>query len=109
MQYEAVVLRSGSMGVSKQEYPKRVYPRHCAFGGFIVSREVVRCMYGALRDTPVLKFVGGYGKVHGLFMVHKEKLCIIVKLGKISRFYMKHRIKIQILCVSLPVEKLWLG
>jgi len=60
VQYQALVFRSGKYGVEKEEFDKKIYPRYCSGGGFILSYDVVEKMIYKFKQVPALKIDDAY-------------------------------------------------
>ena len=60
VQFEARVHRTGKYAVSKKEYWKKVYPRYCSGGGFVLSTDVVMKMTAHFDDIKPLRISDAY-------------------------------------------------
>lgn len=74
--YAAKVFRSGKYAVSKDEYWKKIYPRYCSGGGFILSRDVVVAMTSQFNNVLPLKiddaYVGELALASGIDVLHHD-------------------------------------
>ena len=74
--YAAIVSRSGRYGVSKKEYKKKIYPRYCSGGGFVLTRDVVKKFIDSLDSVDVLKiddaYVGELALKSGVDVYHDD-------------------------------------
>lgn len=76
VQFFANVLRNGRYGVPVEEYPKKIYPRYCSGGGFVVSNDVVEKMVTNIHNVVPMKiddaYVGELALKSGVDLLHNE-------------------------------------
>ena len=74
--YDAVVAREGKYGIEKSEFNKRIYPRYCSGGGFILSYDVVKIMEKLFYQVKAIKiddaYVGEVALKGGIDVLHNE-------------------------------------
>ena len=74
--YAAKVFRSGKYAVSKKEYWKKIYPRYCSGGGFVLSNDVVKMMTLQFDNVRPLKiddaYIGELALSCGIDVIHHD-------------------------------------
>lgn len=74
--YAAIVSRSGRYAVSKKNYRKKIYPRYCSGGGFVLTRDVVKRFLKSMKNVNVLKiddaYVGELALQSGVDVFHED-------------------------------------
>lgn len=74
--YAAKVFRAGKYAVSKNEYWKKIYPRYCSGGGFVLSSDVVTLMTEQFNNVVPLKiddaYVGELALASGIDVLHHD-------------------------------------
>lgn len=99
--YDSPVVRKGKYAVTKKEYWKKIYPRYCSGGGFILSRDVVHLMALRIDNSKVpLKiddaYVGILALANGIDTLHYDNFRMYEKEDKClynSTFIVHHPVK----------------
>ena len=98
--YAAKVFRHGKYAVSKKEYWKKIYPRYCSGGGFILSRDVVELMTLEFDNVVPLKiddaYVGELALASGIDVLHHDYFRMFENEAKCSynsTFIVHHPVK----------------
>lgn len=74
--YDAVVARTGKYGIDKEEFRKRIYPRYCSGGGFVLSYDVASLMNRLFHKVRPIKiddvYIGEVALKGGIDVLHNE-------------------------------------
>ena len=88
VQFIAHVQRKGRYSVDKKEFRKRIYPRYCSGGGFILSRDAVQRLFARLPEVPALTiddaYVGILALRAGIDVVHNKNFQMYAKTCEYS-------------------------
>ena len=108
VQYAATVFRSGRYGVSIAEYQKKLYPRYCSGGGFILSVDVVRKMMENFANVIPMKiddaYVGELALKSGVDVLHVNMFRMYEKCEYNELLIVHHPVKGRI-CMEKLFEK----
>jgi len=113
VQYQAIVLRTGKYGIDKQEFKKKIYPRYCSGGGFLLSRDIVHRMLPLFNRVKAIKiddaYIGELALKAGIDVTHNDNFKMFEdekKCDYVANTIVHHPVKNEDCMVKLYKESL---